>query len=68
MKNNVRKKVAREIKGQRGRPRTVAQLPDVLEIKMIPIPESSDQFEKRAHDVREMIAQIILLGVKSERK
>lgn len=53
---------------KRGRPRTVSGIPDVLKIKLIPIPEPSGQFEKRANEVRDIIAQIILLGMKTTDK
>ncbi|WP_415062617.1 hypothetical protein [Bdellovibrio sp.] len=68
MKDNVDLKNADELKSKRGRPRTVSGIPDVLKIKLIPISEPSDQLEKRANEVQDIITQIILLGMKTTDK
>lgn len=54
-----------KIKRKKGRPKTVSSINDGTKIILIPVPEPSEQFEKRASEVRDIIAQIILLGMKS---
>ena len=53
---------SKKVKKKIGRPRTAAQVPLDIPVKLIAVPESSAEFRVRKNEVQHMIVDMILRG------